>query len=48
MQWKRLAILVVVVLIVLSVSLTWIAWRRAYMPLRPSQILINPSVRNPR
>jgi hypothetical protein len=47
-QWKRLAILVVTVFVILSVSLTWIAWRRACRPLTPSQILINPSIRNPR
>ena len=29
MQWRKLAILIVLVLIVLGVSLTWSAWRRA-------------------
>jgi hypothetical protein len=49
-QWKRLAVLVAVVLTILAVSVTWSAWRRAHTHRAPVPILIpgNPPVRNVR
>ncbi len=50
MQWKRLATLVSIVLVILVISLGGIAWHRAHSPRRVIPILIpgNPPVRNAR
>ena len=50
MQWKRLATLVTIVLLVLAVSLGWIAWHRAHSPRKVVPILIpgNPPERGER
>ena len=49
-QWKRLATLVTIVLVILAASLAGISWHRAHTPRKMVPMLIpgNPPVRNPR